>query len=220
VSITRTRIKICGLRAAEHVDAAIESGADAIGFVLYAPSVRAVDLETLARLTERVPAFVSTVALFANPGREEVIAALGAARIDLIQFHGSTEREPPEFCASFQRPFLKAFAVDDGFDLLKSAERYSKAAALLLDTPSEGHGGSGKTFDWQLINIQNTSSAAAPALVLSGGLTPANVGDAIAAVKPFAVDVSSGIELSRGVKSATLIHQFCRAVRDADSTAS
>ena len=216
----RTRIKICGLKTAEHVDTAIHVGADALGFVLYAPSSRAIDLSKLAALTVRVPAFVTTVALFVNPTKEEVETALNAARIDLLQFHGD---EPEAFCVSFGRPYIKAFAVTDTFDLLQSSVKYATASALLLDTPSAGHGGSGKTFNWQLINTPNTDntpkrpSARAPALVLSGGLTAANVADAIKAVRPFAVDVSSGVEVSRGVKSSELIQQFCRAVRDADA---
>lgn len=210
----RTRIKICGLREHEHVDTAIESGADAIGFVLYPPSPRAVTLARAAELTRRVPAFVSTVALFVNPTREEVEAALSTARLDLLQFHGT---EPAEFCASFGRPYLKALAVDEGFDLIQSGQQYASASALLLDTPSAGHGGSGKTFNWQLINTTNSPSATAPRLVLSGGLTAANVADAVSAVRPFAVDVSSGVEISRGVKDSSLIQEFCRAVRLADA---
>ncbi len=210
----RTRIKICGLAENEHVDVAIHAGADALGFVLYPPSPRAVTLAQCALLTQRVPAFVSTVALFVNPTKEEVEAALASARIDLLQFHGD---EPETFCASFGRPYLKAFAVNETFDLLQSSVKYASASALLLDTPSAGHGGSGKTFNWQLINTSNTQSERAPALVLSGGLTAANVADAISAVRPFAVDVSSGVEISRGVKSSELIQDFCRAVRAADS---
>jgi phosphoribosylanthranilate isomerase len=213
----RTRIKLCGFKTPETVNAAIEAGADALGFNLFPTSVRSVDLQALAALTARVPAFVSTVALFVNPTAEDVETAIAAARIDLLQFHGD---EPRAFCESFDRPYVKALAVTERFNLLESVKQYSSASALLLDTPSAGHGGSGKTFDWQLINTANTKSVTAPRLVLSGGLTPANVGDAIRAVKPFAVDVSSGVESSRGVKSAELIHQFCRAVRDADSTAS
>ncbi|MGL4234119.1 MAG: phosphoribosylanthranilate isomerase [Casimicrobium sp.] len=206
----RTRIKLCGFKTLETVDAAIDAGADAIGFNLYPPSVRSIDLQTLAALTKRVPAFVSTVALFVNPTREEVRAAIAAARIDLLQFHGN---ESPDFCKQFGKPFMKAFAVDESFDLLKSCQTYSNAAALLLDTPSAGHGGSGKTFNWQLINnTANGSSAHAPRLVLSGGLTAANVADAISAVHPFAVDVSSGVESSRGVKDVKLIYEFCAAV--------
>jgi phosphoribosylanthranilate isomerase len=171
-------------------------------------------LQTLATLTQRVPAFVSIVALFVNPTKAEVETALATARIDLLQFHGD---EPEAFCASFGRPYLKALPVTDTFDLLQSGLTYATARALLLDTPSAGHGGSGKTFNWQLINTSNTQSERAPALVLSGGLTAANVADAISAVKPFAVDVSSGVEISRGEKSSELIQDFCRAVRAADS---
>ena len=218
--LTRTRIKICGLREHDHVDTAIYAGADALGFVLYAPSPRAITLAQCAALTQRVPAFVSTVALFVNPTKEEVETALADARIDLLQFHGN---EPESFCKSFGRPYVKALAVNESFDLLQSGLQYASAAALLLDTPSAGHGGSGKTFNWQLINTTNTEprrasmhGATAPRLVLSGGLTAANVADAVSAVHPFAVDVSSGVEISRGVKSSELIQEFCRAVRLAD----
>ena len=214
----RTRIKICGLREEQHIAASIDAGADALGFVLYPPSVRAISLELCAELTRYVPAFVSTVALFVNPTRQEVEIALSIARIDLLQFHGN---EPEAFCASFGRPYLKALAVDESFDLLQSQQQYVSASALLLDTPSAGHGGSGKTFNWQLINTPNTGITRgehAPALVLSGGLTAANVADAIRAVRPFAVDVSSGVEVTRGVKSSELIENFCRAVRLADAS--
>ena len=210
----RTRIKICGLKTAEHVDAAIQAGADALGFVLYPPSHRAIDLAHLSDLTGRVPAFVSTVALFVNPTREEVETALAAARIDLLQFHGD---ESEAFCASFGRPYLKALAVTESFDLLQSQVKYATASALLLDTPSAGHGGSGKTFNWQLINTTNKPNAIAPRLVLSGGVTAANVADAIRSVDPFAVDVSSGVEVSRGEKSTDLIVRFCAAVHAANA---
>jgi phosphoribosylanthranilate isomerase len=220
--IKRTRIKICGLKTTGYIDAAVEAGADALGFNMYQPSVRSIQIDALSALTRHVPAFVSVVVLFVNPTHAEVCAALDAARIDLLQFHGN---EPREFCESFARPYMKAIAVDDGFNLLELRQQYSSASALLLDTPSAGHGGSGKTFNWQLIDTANEDlpraslrGASAPQLVLSGGLTPANVGDAIRAVKPFAVDVSSGVESSRGEKSTDLIHQFCHAVRAADAT--
>ena len=213
--VARTRIKICGLREQQHVDVAINAGADALGFVLYPPSVRGISLARCAELAHSVPAFVSTVALFVNPTQQDVESALCAARIDVLQFHGN---ESEAFCASFGRPYLKALAVDASFDLLQSELQYASAAALLLDTPSAGHGGSGKTFNWQLINTPNTQSGRAPALVLSGGLTAANVADAISAVRPFAVDVSSGVEVSRGAKSSELIENFCRAVRLADAS--
>ena len=202
------------MKTSEHVDAAVHAGADALGFNLYPPSVRSIDLQALASLTGRVPAFVSIVALFVNPTKAEVETALAAARIDLLQFHGD---EPETFCASFGRPYIKALPVTETFDLLQSSVKYATASALLLDTPSAGHGGSGKTFNWQLIKTPNTQNERAPALVLSGGLTAANVADAISAVRPFAVDVSSGVEVSRGVKSSELIQDFCRAVRAADS---
>jgi phosphoribosylanthranilate isomerase len=160
---------------------------------------------------------VTTVALFVNPTQQEVEAALTTARIDLLQFHGN---EPEAFCASFGRPYVKALPVGDSFDLLQSQLQYASASAILLDTPSAGHGGSGKTFNWKLINPVNTPSRGnvrAPRVVLSGGLTAANVADAVSAVHPFAVDVSSGVEISRGVKSSELIEQFCRAVRHADN---
>ena len=213
----RTRIKICGLREQEHVRVAVDTGADALGFVLYAPSPRSVTLDRCKVLTGHVPAFVTTVALFVNPTQQEVEAALTTARIDLLQFHGN---EPEAFCASFGRPYVKALPVGDSFDLLQSQLQYASASAILLDTPSAGHGGSGKTFNWQLINPVNTPSRGnvrAPRVVLSGGLTAANVADAVNAVRPFAVDVSSGVEISRGVKSSELIEQFCRAVRHADN---
>ena len=213
--LARTRIKICGLREPQHVETAINAGADALGFVLYPSSVRAISLELCVELTRHVPAFVSTVALFVNPTRQEVESALSAARVDLLQFHGD---EPEAFCASFGRPYLKALAVTDTFNLLQWEQQYASAAALLLDTPSAGHGGSGKTFNWQLINTTNKPSATALRLVLSGGLTAANAADAIRAVRPFAVDVSSGVEISRGVKSSELIQNFCRAVRLADAS--
>lgn len=202
------------MKTTEHVDAAVHAGADALGFNLYPPSLRSIDLQTLAALTKRVPAFVATVALFVNPTKDEVRATLADARIDLLQFHGD---EPEAFCASFGRPYIKALPVTDTFDLLQSNVKYVTASALLLDTPSAGYGGSGKTFNWQLINTTNSPSATAPRLVLSGGLTAANVADAISAVHPFAVDVSSGVEVSHGVKSSELIQDFCRAVRAADS---
>ena len=218
IPAARTRIKICGFREQQHVDAAVNAGADALGFNLYPPSARGISLELCTELTRNVPAFVSTVALFVNPTKQEVEQALSAARIDLLQFHGS---EPEAFCVSFGRPYLKALAVDESFDLLQYQLQYASASALLLDTPSAGHGGSGKTFNWQLINTPNTGitrGERAPALVLSGGLTAANVADAISAVRPFAVDVSSGVEVSRGVKSSELIENFCRAVRFADAS--
>lgn len=229
----RTRIKICGLSTAEHVDAAVDAGADAIGFVFYPPSVRAVDAEHAARLAARVPAFVSTVALFVDASPEAVRAVLERVRVDVLQFHGSSEHETAAWCAQFGRPYIKATPVTGPIDVLEFARSYENAVALLLDTPSSGHGGSGRSFDWRLIrqairqpdpygrrlrdaSASGTPVVPAPRLVLSGGLTAQNVAEAIASVRPYAVDVSSGVEVTRGTKSSELIHAFCRAVREAD----
>ncbi len=228
-SRVRTRIKICGLSTAEHVDAAVEAGADAIGFVFYPPSVRAVSPQQAARLAVRVPAFVSTVALFVNASVEAVRAVLDQVRVDVLQFHGSSEHETAAWCAQFGRPYVKATPVAGPIDVLEFGRSYMNAAALLLDTPSSGHGGSGRSFDWRLIrqsdphmgrprdaSAPGSPVAPAPRLVLSGGLTAQNVAEAIASVRPYAVDVSSGVEATRGTKSSELIHAFCRAVREAD----
>lgn len=230
---TRTRIKICGLSTAEHVDAAVEAGADAIGFVFYPPSVRAVSPKRAANLAARVPAFVSTVALFVDASAESVRAVLEQVRVDVLQFHGSTENESAAWCGQFGRPYIKAIPVAGPIDVLEFARRYTNAAALLLDTPSSGHGGSGRSFDWRLIrqpdprarrprdaSASGSPVAPAPRLVLSGGLTAQNVAEAIASVRPYAVDVSSGVEITRGAKSSELIHAFCRAVREADQRCS
>ncbi|MFN3628692.1 MAG: phosphoribosylanthranilate isomerase [Casimicrobiaceae bacterium] len=225
----RTRIKICGLSSAEHIDAAVEAGADAIGFVFYPPSVRALTPARAARLAERVPAFVSTVALFVDASAEAVRAVLEEVRVDVLQFHGSSAYETAAWCTQFGRPYIKATPVTGPIDVLEFARSYMNAAALLLDTPSSGHGGSGRRFDWRLIRQPDpharpprdasgldSSAAPVPRLVLSGGLTALNVAEAIASVRPYAVDVSSGVEVTRGTKSSELIHAFCRAVREAD----
>ncbi len=229
----RTRIKICGLSTAEHVDAAVDAGADAIGFVFYPPSVRAVSPAQAAKLAARVPAFVTTVALFVDASAEAVREVIEHARVDVLQFHGSTTHETAAWCAQFGRPYIKATSVAGPIDVLEFGGSYMNAAALLLDTPSSGHGGSGRSFDWRLIRqpirqpdpharpLRDASASGSPAvpaprLVLSGGLTAQNVAEAIASVRPYAVDVSSGVEITRGKKSSELIHAFCRAVREAD----
>jgi phosphoribosylanthranilate isomerase len=205
----RTRIKICGLKEAEHVTTAVRAGADAIGFVYYPPSVRNIDPAAAQRLRAQIPAFVSCVALFVNPSPAEVQNVLTLVQPDLLQFHGD---EPPEFCSQFGRPYLKAAAMATAEDLVNLRRRYSSAAAWLVDTPSDGFGGSGKVFDWSLISTNDNAGR----LVLSGGLSYANVREAIARVRPFAVDVSSGVESVKGVKDSAKIEDFCRAVREAD----
>lgn len=204
-----TRIKICGLTQEAHVEAAVAAGADAIGFVFYAKSARAVTPERARALARLLPPFVTPVGLFVNATDDELQAALDALPNMLIQFHGD---ETPADCDRVARPYMRAAAVSPGFDLVDFRSRFSNAQAILLDAPVEGYGGGGKVFDWSLIPTSVSSH-----LVLSGGLNAANVGDGIARVRPWAVDVSSGVEVSRGHKSAELIHEFCRAVRRADA---
>ena len=206
----RTRIKICGLRSPDTVDAVVQAGADAIGFVFYAPSVRAVTLSQAAALAERLPPFVTPVGLFVNAADGDIAAALEAIPGLLLQFHGD---ETPEACERWQRPYLRAVAVDADTRLVDCAARFPRAQALLLDAPVDGYGGGGKVFDWSLL----APNATRP-VVLSGGLNAANVGDGIRRVRPWAVDVSSGVESSRGVKDPDLIHAFCAAVRAADAS--
>jgi phosphoribosylanthranilate isomerase len=203
------RIKICGLTREADVEAAVAAGADAIGFVLYAKSPRAVTPERARVLARLLPPFVTPVGLFVNATDEELKAGFDALPNMLVQFHGD---ETPADCERVRRPFLRAARMAPGFDLLDFGSRFSSAQAILLDAHVDGYGGGGKVFDWSLIPPN-----AASHLVLSGGLNAANVGDGIARVRPWAVDVSSGVEVSKGIKSADLIHEFCRAVRRADA---
>jgi phosphoribosylanthranilate isomerase len=228
MSEARTRIKICGLKEASHVAAAVDAGADAVGFVLYPPSSRYVHVKTAAQLSAALPASVTPVLLFVNPSASDVQAALEAIPRALPQFHGD---EPPEFCDAFQKPYLRSVAMDKGVDLLDWQRRFTLTNALLLDAPVDGYGGGGKIFSWSLASTASqalaprrsvASTAAGPSaavrtrLVLSGGLHAANVIDGMRTLRPCAVDVSSGVERSKGVKDAALIRQFCDAVRAAD----
>jgi phosphoribosylanthranilate isomerase len=206
---TRTRIKICGLTREADIDAAVQAGVDAVGFVFYAPSVRAVTFEQAARLAKRLPAFVTAVGLFVNASDDEVLQGLRALPQMLLQFHGD---ETPAQCRAFARPYIRAVRMREAGDLLKSAALYGDAQALLLDAHVDGFGGAGKVFDWSLI-----SSGVPHPVVLSGGLNAANVADGIKTVRPWAVDVSSGVEYSKGVKDAGLIRQFCDLVKEADA---
>ena len=205
----RTRIKICGLTREADVDAAVEAGADAIGFVLYDKSPRHVTLSRAAELAERLPPFVTPVGLFVNASDAEVAAACGAIPQLLLQFHGD---ETPAQCLSAARPFLRAARIAPGFDLLDFTTRFAHAQAILLDADVEGYGGGGKVFDWSLIQ-----SAVHLPLVLSGGLHAGNVIHGIHTLRPWAVDVSSGVESAKGIKDADSIRRFCDAVREADA---
>jgi phosphoribosylanthranilate isomerase len=207
--IERTRIKICGLSRADDVQAAVEAGADAIGFVFHAGSPRHVSVEAAAALAHGLPPFVTPVGLFVNAPAAEIAAACAAIPNLVLQFHGNEDEAE---CAASRRPYLRSAPMSAGFDLLDFARRFSTAQALLLDAHVEGWGGSGKVFDWSLV-----PRAVPHRLVLSGGLHAANVAAGIQALRPWAVDVSSGVESSRGVKDADLIRAFCDAVREADS---
>jgi phosphoribosylanthranilate isomerase len=209
----RTRIKICGLTREQDVDAAADAGADAVGFVFYERSPRAVDVQRAAVLARRLPPFMTPVGLFVNAPREQVARAIAAIPNLLLQFHGD---ETAEECRRYARPYLRAAEVSPGFDLVDFSLRYSDAQAVLLDAVVEGYGGGGKVFDWSLVQAR-LQDAAHPPVVLSGGLSAANVMDGIAALRPSAVDVSSGVESSKGIKDALAIRRFCDAVRQADA---
>jgi phosphoribosylanthranilate isomerase len=204
----RTRIKICGVSRPEDVAAAVEAGADAIGLVFHPGSPRHVTLTQAAALVQTLPPYVTPVGLFVNAEASTLAAAVAAIPTLVLQFHGD---ESPAQCAAAGRPFLKAARMAPGLDLLDFARRFSEAQGLLLDAHVEAFGGSGKVFDWSLV-----PRGVPHRLVLSGGLHAGNVGSGIRELRPWAVDVSSGVESSRGVKDAAAIHAFCDAVREAD----
>ncbi|WP_137923133.1 phosphoribosylanthranilate isomerase [Cupriavidus sp. 2SB] len=221
----RTRIKICGLTRAEDVRAAVDAGADAIGLVFYDKSPRHVDVARAAALAEQVSPFVTVTGLFVNADAEEVAHVTERVPLTLLQFHGD---ETPEQCAAIARrcrlPFVRAARVRQGLDLVEFADLYRDAAGLLLDAFVEGYGGGGHVFDWTLIPAQwlppdpaIPPASDAPRIVLSGGLNAQNVAGAIERVCPYAVDVSSGVEASKGVKDHARIAAFVRAVRLADA---
>ncbi|HSG24268.1 MAG TPA: phosphoribosylanthranilate isomerase, partial [Azonexus sp.] len=183
----RTRIKICGLTREEDVDAAVAAGADAIGFVFYPPSPRYITPQRAALLAQRIPPFIDVVGLFVNESTKVIHEACTALSINILQFHGD---EDVAYCRQFARPYLRAARVRPGLDLVEFAGLFPDARGLLLDAFVEGYGGGGHVFDWTLI-----PPALPGFLVLSGGLTAANVGAAIERVRPVAVDVSSGVEM-------------------------
>ncbi len=220
----RTRIKICGLTREQDIDTAVSAGVDAIGFVMYAPSPRAVTVERAAELALRLPAFVTPVLLFVNENPEAIAHACMHVPGAWLQFHGD---ETPDHCRKIARTLgrrwiraaripLETPAGEAPFDLLKYAQDYSDAQAVLLDAYVEGYGGSGKTFNWSQLPPNVNAH-----LVLSGGLNAANVTDGIRALRDrglsLAVDVSSGVESAKGIKDAAKIHAFVRAVRAADA---
>ncbi|TMH85125.1 MAG: phosphoribosylanthranilate isomerase [Betaproteobacteria bacterium] len=206
----RTRVKICGITRVEDAQAAAAHGADAIGLIFYRPSPRCVSLGQARDIVISTPPFVATVAVFVKPSRDEVERVIGECGVTLLQFHGD---EPPEFCSGFSRPYIKAARIRPGLDLLKYLSPYGAAAAWMLDAYHEDlWGGTGGSFDWGLV-----PERMARPTILSGGLTAGNVAGAIRRTQPYAVDVSSSVEESKGIKDAAKIAGFIGAVKHEDA---
>ena len=206
-----TAIKICGLTSAENALEVVRLGVDAIGLVFYSESPRNVDLKVAQQIVTHLPPFVSSVGLFVNPTQDQVLQTLELVDLTLLQFHGD---EKPDFCSGFRKPYIKAVRVTDDVDLIEYGSMYAGASGLLLDAYSQGaRGGTGETFDWDLI----PSELEIP-IVLAGGLTPNNVAAAIDCVRPWAVDVSSGVEGAlKGLKETILVRDFINEVKNADA---
>ena len=203
----RTRVKICGITRRQDAEFAVKSGADAIGLVFYEPSPRAVIIEQAAAITAQLSPFVSVVGLFVNATAESVRQTIKQIPLSLLQFHGD---ESAEFCEQFKMPYIKAIRMQSAADLIQASKDFSAASALLLDSYQHGvPGGTGQTFDWSMITAVNKP------LILAGGLTTENVAEAIRQVSPYAVDVSGGVEESKGLKSNNKISAFMREVANA-----
>lgn len=202
----RIRTKICGITRPEDARVAAQAGADAIGLVFFEKSPRNISIEQAREVIQATPAFVSITALFVNPSPDFVNQILEQVNPDLLQFHGD---EPPLFCESFGRHYIKAVKFHSADDVLDGLKRYNRAAGILLDTPDElVRGGSGKSFDWRLAPDEGRGR-----IILAGGLNPDNLADAIRLVQPYAVDVSSGVESAPGVKDHNKIRDFVSAAR-------
>jgi phosphoribosylanthranilate isomerase len=207
-SSVRTRVKICGITRPGDARAAAEAGADAIGLVFYPPSPRYLSGERAVEIRDALPPFVQTVALFVNPDAAQVAQVIGRVKPGMLQFHGE---ETPQFCAQFGVPFVKACRVKPGVDLLEYLRPFSSAAAWLLDSFVEAYGGVGERFDWSLV-----PRGLERPLILSGGLERGNVAEAVRKLRPWGVDVSSGVESAKGIKDAAKIAGFISEVRNAD----
>ena len=201
----RTRVKICGITRREDAHEAVRQGADAIGLVFYPPSRRALSVEQARDVIQGLPPFVTVVGLFVDEPRENVARILQQVRIDLLQFHG---QESPDACGGFGCPFIKAVRMRDGVNLPQLRREYSEASALLLDTFRSGQpGGTGEVFDWSVIPRELAGE-----IILAGGLDPDNIETAIRRVRPYAVDVSGGVERAKGIKDGAKIAAFLRGV--------
>lgn len=206
----RTRVKICGITRPEDGVAAGRCGADAIGLVFYAPSPRAVSIEQAQAITQALPPFVTVVGLFVNALPDEIQRVIGQVRLDLLQFHGD---EAPADCARYAKPYIKALRVGPTTDVHAAARAYASAQGVLLDAQVDGiPGGTGQTFDWTRVPRDLHQP-----IILAGGLTPENVAQAIRTVQPYAVDVSGGVEASKGIKDAVKIAQFIKEVSRVES---
>ncbi|MCE0883113.1 phosphoribosylanthranilate isomerase [Pseudomonas putida] len=206
--MSNVRSKICGITRIEDALAAAQAGADAIGFVFYAKSPRAVDVRQARAIIAELPPFVTTVGLFVNASRCELNEILEVVPLDLLQFHGD---ETPQDCEGYHRPWIKALRVRPGDDLEAACQLYAGARGILLDTYVAGvPGGTGEAFDWSLVPAHLSKP-----IILAGGLSAGNVGQAIAQVRPYAVDVSGGVEQAKGIKDAAKIEAFMQAVKQA-----
>lgn len=206
---TRTAVKICGITRQQDAATAISLGVDALGFIFYPQSPRYISPHIASDIISKSPPFVSFVGVFVNPSKAWVDEVLKTVKLDLLQFHGDEEAS---FCTQFSLPFVKAIGVRGESDITHAFADYVSAKAILLDGYSqEFHGGVGQTFDWQLI-----PSVCSQPLILAGGLSAQNVNQAIASVKPYAVDVSTGVEESKGIKSSEKMHAFMTAVINTD----
>ncbi len=208
----RIRVKICGITRTQDARAAADAGADAIGLVFYPPSPRFLSVERAVEIRDALPPFVQSVALFVNPDAAQVAQVLGRLRPGALQFHGD---ETPQFCSQFGVPWIKAARVKSGVstggDLLEYLRPFSGAMAWLLDSHVEAYGGAGESFDWSLV-----PAARERPIILSGGLARDNVAEAVHRVRPWGVDVSSGVESAKGIKDAVKIAAFIAEVRNAD----
>ena len=209
--MVRTRVKICGITRLEDALVAIDAGADALGFVFYAPSPRYVQPARAAEIIQQLPPFVTTTALFVDAPAAEVAAILAQTQVDLLQFHGD---ETQEYCTQFARPYFKAVRMSPELDVKREVGRYHSARAVLLDAYRPGvPGGTGETFDWERIPADLDKP-----LILAGGLDQENVQRAIQKVRPYAVDVSGGVELSKGLKDRSKITIFMKEVARANKS--
>jgi len=206
----RTRVKICGFTRPQDALAAVRLGADALGLVFYPPSPRHVGIEQARAIVAGLPPFVTVVALFVDAAAARVAEVLGAVRIDLLQFHGD---EDAGYCGAFAKPYLKAIRMRPGLDLAGAMAQYREASGILLDAwHPDAQGGTGERFDWDLVPAESART-----LTLAGGLAPGNVAEALRTVRPYALDVSSGVEAGKGIKDAAKMAAFIQAVHLFDS---